>query len=247
NPAGAYGGRLRLLVVLSGLAKRRVQGVLVYLEIEGALGDPELFGDLRQVALASRDGCADGVALDGVKMRSGGRLRPDVRRASRCGDRKSDLFRKRCCSDGVIVGQHHHPFDHVSHFAYVSRPCVSFEGVHDVRLEPFHGAAMAMRHLAAEILDQLGDVLRALPQRGDAERRHRYTVEQVLAKTTGGDLCTEIPVGRGDQLELNVARLARPERIQFSSSRTRRRYGCSSSGISLISSRNNVPSRAASI
>ena len=75
---------------------------------------------------------------------------------------------------------------------------------------------MAMRHLAAEILDQLGDVLRALPQRGDAERRHRYTVEQVLAKTTGGDLCTEIPIGCGDQLELNVARLARPERIQLS-------------------------------
>src|SRR4029453_9380233 len=66
------------------------------------------------------------------------------------------------------------------------------------------------------MLDQLGDVLLALAQRGDAERRDRYPVEQVLAKTTANDLRPEIPVGRGDQLELNVARLARPKGIQLS-------------------------------
>src|SRR6185369_16501346 len=60
-------------------------------------------------------------------------------------------------------------FDHVSHFAYVSRPCVSFECVDDVCLEAFHGHAVAMRHLPAEMLDQLGDVLLALAQRGDVE------------------------------------------------------------------------------
>src|SRR6185369_6934987 len=56
----------------------------------------------------------------------------------------------------------------------------------------------------------------ALAQCWDAERRDRYPVEQVLAKTTGHDLRPEVPVGRGDQLELNVARLARPKRIQLS-------------------------------
>src|SRR5262245_22382572 len=66
------------------------------------------------------------------------------------------------------------------------------------------------------MLDQLGDVFLALAQRGDAERRDRYPVEQVLAKTTGDDLCPEILVGGRDQLELNGARLARPKRVQLS-------------------------------
>src|SRR4029453_5420973 len=66
------------------------------------------------------------------------------------------------------------------------------------------------------MLDQLGDVLLALAQRGDAERRDRYPIEQVLAKTTGNHVRPEIPVGRCDQLELNGARLARPKRIQLS-------------------------------
>jgi len=61
-------GRLRLSVVLSGLTKSRVQPVLVDFEVERALRDPELFGDHRQVAVASRDRGADGVALDGVEI-----------------------------------------------------------------------------------------------------------------------------------------------------------------------------------
>ena len=133
------------------------------------------------------------------------------------GAHEGDLLRKLCCRNGVTVSQHDHAFDHVAHFTYVSRPGVSFECVDDVRLEAFHGYAVAMRHLPVEMLDQLGDVLLALAQRGDAEGGDGYTVEQVLAKTTGRDLRTKIPVGRGDQLELNVARLARPEWIQFSS------------------------------
>src|SRR5262245_23836192 len=66
------------------------------------------------------------------------------------------------------------------------------------------------------MLDQLSDVLLALPQRGDAERRDRHPIEQVLAKTTGDDLRPEILVSRGDQLELDIARLARPKWIQLS-------------------------------
>src|SRR5262245_63303606 len=63
-------GRLRLSVVQSGLPKRRVQSVLLYFEVEGALRNPELFRNHRQVAVASRDRCADGVALDGVEIRN---------------------------------------------------------------------------------------------------------------------------------------------------------------------------------
>jgi len=216
DPAGSYGGGVPLSVLLAGLAKSRVQPVLVYFQVEGALGNPELFGNPRQVALASRDRGADGVALDGVKIRNRRGLRGDVGGVSRSGAQEGHLLRKLCCRNGVIVSRHDHTFDHVSHFAYVSGPCVSFECLDDVRLEAFHGYAVAMRHLPVEMLDQLGDVLLALAQRGDAECGDGYTVEQVLAKTTGSDLRTKIPVGRGDQLELNVARLARPERIQFS-------------------------------
>ena len=78
DPAGSYGGGVPLSVLLAGLAKSRVQPVLVYFQVEGALGNPELLGNPRQVALASRDRCADGVALDGVKIRNRRRLREDV-------------------------------------------------------------------------------------------------------------------------------------------------------------------------
>src|SRR5580765_8181823 len=216
DPAGSYGGGVPLSVLLAGLAKSRVQPVLVYFQVQGALGNPELLGNPRQVALASRDRCADGVALDGVKIRNGRRLREDVGSVSSTGAQEGQLLRKLCCRNGVPVSQHDHAFDHVAHFAYVSRPGVSLERVDHVRLEGLHGYAVAMRHLPVEMLDQFGDVLLALAQRGDAEGGDGYTVEQVLAKTTGRDLRPKIPVGCGDQLELNVARLARPDRIQFS-------------------------------
>ena len=60
------GGRLSL--VLSGLAESRAQPVPVYFEVERALRDSQIFGDHRQVAVASRDRRADGVALDGVEI-----------------------------------------------------------------------------------------------------------------------------------------------------------------------------------
>jgi len=60
----------RLSVVLSGLAKSRGQPVLVDLEVERALRNPELFGNHREVAVASPDRCADGIALDGVEIRN---------------------------------------------------------------------------------------------------------------------------------------------------------------------------------
>lgn len=67
--------RLRLSIVLSGLAKSRVQPVLFYFEVEGALRNPEVFGHRRQIAVAEPDRCADGITLDGVKIRNGRGLR----------------------------------------------------------------------------------------------------------------------------------------------------------------------------
>ena len=65
----------RLSVLLSGLAKSRVQPVLVYFEVERALRDSQIFGNHRQVAVASPDRRADGVALDGVEIPNRRRFR----------------------------------------------------------------------------------------------------------------------------------------------------------------------------
>src|SRR5207245_10546192 len=121
----------------------------------------------RQVALASRDRGADGVALDGVKIRNRRGLRGDVGGVSRSGAQEGHLLRKLCCRNGVIVSRHDHTFDHVSHFAYVSGPCVSFECLDDVRFEAVHGYSLSMRSLSAEILGQLGGHLPALAPRWD--------------------------------------------------------------------------------
>jgi len=51
-----------------------------------------------------------------------------------------------------------------------------------------------MRHLPVEVLDQLGDV--PLRSRSAGMRVwDGYMIEQVLAKTTGGDLRLKDPVG----------------------------------------------------
>src|SRR4029434_6694424 len=94
----------RLSVVLSSLAKSRVQPVLVYFEIERALRDSQVFGRHRQVAPASHDRRADGVALDGVEIPARLGVRRDAGLASRGGDRASDLLQQRGCCDGVVVG-----------------------------------------------------------------------------------------------------------------------------------------------
>src|SRR6266566_9280221 len=81
--------------------------------------------------------------------------------------RSSDLLRKVCDSHGVARGEHHHPFHHAAQFPDVSGPSVSFKRVEELRLEPFRRCAVAARHLAAKMLDERGDVLLALAQRGD--------------------------------------------------------------------------------
>src|SRR2546426_5018670 len=65
------------------------------------------------------------------------------------------------------------------------------------------------------MFDERREVLLALAQRGDAQRRPRHTVKQVLAETARGHSCTEVLVGGGHQPEPDFSRLAVSEGIYF--------------------------------
>src|SRR3989454_9107634 len=63
------------------------------------------------------------------------------------------------------------------------------------------------------MFEERREVLLALAQRGDAQRRPRHTVKQVLAETARGHSCTEVLVGGGHQPEPDFSRLAVSEGV----------------------------------
>jgi hypothetical protein len=101
--------------------------------------------------------------------------------------------------------------------------------------------------LRDEVLDEQGDVLAALAQRGDRQREHVEAVEEVLAEAPRLG-----PPSRGRAFVAATTRtstlrsLVSPTRRMVLSCSTRRSFTWSSIGSSPISSRKSVPPSASS-
>ncbi len=95
------------------------------------------------------------------------------------------------------------------------------------------------------MLDEQRDVLRALAQRRQSDREHAEPVVEILAQRFVGDRLLRIAIRRGDDPRVDLLFLARcPPAARRPSPSTRRKCGCSSTGISASSSRNSVPESA---
>ena len=65
--------------------------------------------------------------------------------------------------------------------------------------------------LLDEVPDQQRDVLPPLPQRGQVNADDVQTVEQVLAESPFLDLLRQVPIGRGNQPQIDINRCRRAD------------------------------------
>ena len=86
-----------------------------------------------------------------------------------------------------------------------------------------------------------GNIFGSFAQRRNTDGKHVQTVEQILAELLLIDHRRKIAIGRRDQPRVAAMVRVPPSRSNSRSCKTRRSFGCSSRGISPISSRNTVP------
>ena len=94
--------------------------------------------------------------------------------------------------DSVSRGQDKRPFDDIPQLADVARPIVRLEGSDCFFGDCGRRNPAVGRNPREEMIDELGDVFTSLLQRRQFHRDHIQAIEQILAKTTGGDLVLEI-------------------------------------------------------
>jgi len=84
-----------------------------------------------------------------------------------------------------------------------------------------------------------------LTQRRHVDREHVEPIEEVLAELSQGHRVGEPPI-RGDDADVDAIDCMPPTRVSTPLSKVRSSFTCSSTGVSAISSRNNVPGLACS-
>ena len=145
------------------------------------------------------------------------------------------------------VGQHHGALEHVLELADVARASDSPTDSAAPPATPWPRAAPAAARPLEEVRDQVRQVVDTLAQRGQAQPHALQAVEEVGAELALGDQPIEVLVGGGDRrarprrsaVPAHALDLALLERAQDLGLHAR-------SGMSPISSRKSVPSRASS-
>src|SRR5579862_3963551 len=118
--------------------------------------------------------------------------------------RVAELFGQVVNVDKVTVDHHAGVANHVLEFAYVSGPRIGGES----RLGPSHesgnGLSVFLRELLYEISFKQSKILAAICQGWQGNFHYSQTVVQILAKLTVPDHGFQIPVGGGDDSDINV-------------------------------------------
>ena len=120
------------------------------------------------------------------------------------------------------------------------------EALEDVRREEHALPVVLARVLLAEVLGEDGDLLGPVAERRDEDIDDVEAVVEVLAEASLGDGALEVPVGGGDDADVDLDVAAGAQAGELASCRTCRSLACSGRGISPISSRKMVPPSASS-
>src|SRR5207245_9573758 len=96
--------------------------------------------------------------------------------------------------------------------AYVPAELAPRERVERLRCDRRHGAPEGPRVRAEKVLREQRDVLTPLAQRGHPNAEHVQTEVEVLAKTSLLHLLSEIPVGRGNDTDVDLDRRSEERR-----------------------------------
>ena len=110
--------------------------------------------------------------------------------------------------DQRALSQHDGTLDRVGELAHVTRPAVALQPRQRLGREAREGLAVLGRALAQEVLRQHRDVLGALAERRHAHGHDVEPIEQIVAELPLAHGAREVAVGRGDQADVDLVRLA---------------------------------------
>ncbi len=110
--------------------------------------------------------------------------------------------------DGLAVGEAHGALDDVVELADVSRPVVVHHAI-ERRAADLFDAALAVAGLVEaagleELLDEQGRVFFSIAERREDHAHDAQAVEEVFAEATLADLFGEVPIGGGDDADVDL-------------------------------------------
>src|SRR5580692_3092968 len=111
--------------------------------------------------------------------------------------------------------ENHGAFDKVLQFADVSGPGVSRQRIHRIRRDSVNSFVHALRVECCEMPYQSRNILCALSQRRDLDRKYFQTIIKVLAKGPLFHHRGQVPMGGGDQPHINLMRAVASEPLEF--------------------------------
>ena len=83
---------------------------------------------------------------------------------------------------GIAASQDHQPLDIVAQLTHIAGPIVGLEDGDGIFADPARGKTGALRNLADEIVNEVGDVFAAFGQTGDAQGHDVEAVEEIFAE-----------------------------------------------------------------
>src|SRR5580692_829321 len=111
--------------------------------------------------------------------------------------------------------ENHGAFDKVLQFADVSGPWVSRQRIHRIRRDSVNSFVHALRVECCEMPYQSRNILCALSQRRNLDRKYFQTIIKVLAKGPLFHHRGQVPMGGGDQPHVNLMRAVASEPLEF--------------------------------
>src|SRR2546427_4794692 len=129
--------------------------------------------------IGSRERLQDELALDGVH----GRAERETQRREFGGGRgvgAAEVRRKMTAADEVPVTDNHGAFEHIAQLADVSRPGIIVEKLADFGIHTANLAAVFGIEVAQNMLDEQGEILLAIAQRGQVNMKDVQAEIQIL-------------------------------------------------------------------
>src|SRR5262249_24276435 len=133
--------------------------------------------------------------------------------SDRGGHGGDQLAREMRHAEAVAVPRQGHAALHlVLQLAHVARPVVGDQPLHGGRLEAVDALAVALRRRRQEPVGEQRNVVAALAQEREADRKRGDPVVEILTEAPLLDLVAQVAVGRRDHAHVYAARPAVAER-----------------------------------
>src|SRR5262245_39647613 len=151
-----------------------------------------------------------GADLAGGRLARAARVEPAVWTGAlwrRLATRQRDAIGQISGQDRLALGDHHRALDDVAQLADVPRPGVALEQRGGLRINAPDSARVApvrLDSLAQEARGELAYLLSPGPEGGDLELERVQAVQEIRPESPGFDHGPEVPVGRGDDADVDL-------------------------------------------